>query len=73
MSENSIVLFKLCCKNKISGIAMNPEKETAFPMSMMSLIIKLDGFIKNWKKTKVMSDVKITKIILIIRSLKVRL
>ena len=29
---------------------MNPEKETAFPMSMMSLIIKLEGFKKNWKK-----------------------
>ena len=47
MSEKSTLLFKLCCKNKIRGIAMNPEKETAFPMSMMSLIIKLDGFKKN--------------------------
>ena len=68
-----MVLFKLCCKNKIRGIAMNPEKETAFPMSMMSLIIKLDGFKKNWKKINVISEVKITKIILIIKSLKVKL
>ena len=40
-------LFRLCCKNKINGIEINPEKETALPMSMMSLIIKLDGFNKN--------------------------
>ena len=45
---------------------MNPEKETAFPMSMMSLIIKLDGFKKNWKKINVISEVKITKIIFLV-------
>ena len=68
-----MVLFKLCCKNKIKGIAINPEKETALPKSMTSLRIKLDGFNKNWKKINVTREVKITKTILIIKSLKVRL
>tara|TARA_B100001057_G_scaffold423290_1_gene445343 strand:- start:604 stop:747 length:144 start_codon:yes stop_codon:yes gene_type:complete len=47
LSEKSIVLFKLCCKNKISGIAIKPEKETAFPMSTRSFNTKFDGFKKN--------------------------
>ena len=68
-----MVRFTLCCKNKIRGIAINPEKETAFPMSIISLIIKFDGFNKNWKKINVTREVKITKTILIIKSLKVKL
>ena len=68
-----MVLFKLCCKNNINGIEIKPEKETALPMSMMSLIIKLDGFNKNRKKINVIREVKITKIMFIIKSLKVKL
>ena len=68
-----MVLFKLCCKNKINGIAIKPEKETALPISITSFIIKLDGFKKNWKKINEIREVKITKIMLIIKSLNVRL
>ena len=44
--------------------SINPEKETAFPMSIISLIIRFDGFNKNWKKINVRREVKITKTIL---------
>ena len=47
LSEKPIVLLKLCCKNKINGIAIKPENDTAFPMSTKSFNIKFDGFKKN--------------------------
>ena len=68
-----MVLFRLCCKKRTSGIAINPEKETALPISMTSLRIKLDGFNKNWKKMSDKRDVKITSIIFTIKSLNVEL
>ena len=73
MSEKPIVLLKLCCKNKISGIAIKPEKEIAFPILTRSFNIKFDGFKKNWKNTSEIKEVNITKIIFTIRSLKVKL
>ena len=73
LSEKPIVLLKLCCKNKISGIAIKPEKDTALPMSTMSFNIKFDGFKKNWKNTSEINEVNITKIMFTIKSLKVRL
>ena len=68
-SEISLVLFKLCCKNSTKGIAIKPEKETAFPRSIISLIIWFEGLKKNWKITRKDSEVKITKITLVNKSL----
>ena len=73
MSEKPTVLLKLCCKNKINGIAIKPENETAFPISTRSFNIEFDGFKKNWKNTSEIKEVNITKIIFTIRSLKVKL
>ena len=49
-SFRSIVLIKLCCKNKTKGTAIKPENETALPISITSLTIFDCGSIKNWKK-----------------------
>ena len=68
-----MVLVRLCTTNKINGTVIKPEKETALPISIMSLIIKLDGFKKNWKIINVLREVRITKIMFIIKSLNVRL
>ena len=57
------------CKNKIKGIAINPENEIALPMLTRSLMIGLEGFRKNWKKISDKSEVKITITIFIIKSL----
>jgi len=38
-SGKPMVLVRLCTTNKINGTVINPEKETAFPRSMISLII----------------------------------
>ena len=64
-----MVLDRLCTTNKINGTVINPEKETAFPRSIISLIIWFDGLRKNWKNTKKDSEVKITKITLVNKSL----
>ena len=64
-----MVLVKLCTTNKINGTVINPEKETAFPRSIISLIIWFDGLKKNWKNTKKDNEVKITKITLVNKSL----
>ena len=42
-------------------------------MSTKSFNTKFDGFKKNWKNTREIKDVKITKIMFTIKSLKVRL
>ena len=55
----------------MSGIAINPEKETALPISIRSLITKFVGLKKNWKKTKESKDDNITRIMFMIKSLKV--
>ena len=68
-SGRPMVLAKLCTTNKISGTVINPEKEMAFPRSIISLIIWFDGLKKNWKNTKKDSEVKITKITLVNKSL----
>ena len=68
-----MVRFKLWRKKSINGIDINPEKDTAFPISIKSSRIKLEGFSKNWKKTKVKRDINITEIIFTIRSWKVKL
>ena len=73
MSENPTVRLRLWSRNNIRGIDINPEKETAFPISIKSLKIRLEGFKRNWKKTNENKDIKITEIIFTIRSLKVRL
>ena len=57
----------------MSGTAINPEKETALPISIRSLITKLVGLKKNWKKTKESKDDNITRIMFMIKSLKVKL
>ena len=64
-----MVLFKLCCKNKTNGIAINPENDTALPISIRLDITRLEGFKKNWKKTREITLVNITAIIFIIKSL----
>ncbi len=73
VSEKLIALFKLWCKNKIKGIDINPENDTALPMSVRSVMIGLVGSKENWKKMSDKREVKITVMILIIKSLKVRL
>ena len=64
-----MVLVKLCTRNRINGTVINPEKETAFPRSIISLTIWFDGLKKNWKNTKKDSEVKITKITFVNKSL----
>ena len=64
-----MVLVKLCTANKINGTVIKPEKETAFPRSIISLIIWFEGLKKNWKITRKDSEVKITKITLVNKSL----
>jgi len=39
--------LKVCCKNKINGTAINPAKETDFPIDEMSFMIKVSELIKN--------------------------
>ena len=51
--------LKVCCKNKINGTAMNPEKETDFPIDEISFIIKVSELIKNWNKTRESKDIPI--------------
>ena len=73
LSEKPTALLKLWCKNKIKGIAINPENEIALPMLTRSMMIRLEGFRKNWKKISDKREVKITITIFIIKSLKTRL
>ena len=68
-----VVINNAIYKNKINGIAINPEKDTAFPISIMSTNIRFVGFRKNWKKTSDTKEINITKIIFTIRSLKLEL
>jgi len=39
LSGKPMVLVKLCTTNKINGTVIKPEKETAFPRSIISLKI----------------------------------
>ena len=48
---------------------MNPENDTALPISIRLDITRLEGFKKNWKKTREITLVNITAIIFIIKSL----
>ena len=67
-SFRSIVLNKLCCKNKTRGTAIKPENETALPISITSLTIFDSGSIKNWKKIRKKREVNIAIIIFVMRS-----
>ena len=73
LSEKFIFLIKLCCKNKTNGSVINPENEIALPISIMLLITWILSERKNWKNTRKNKDMKITKIIFNIKSLKVEL
>ena len=68
-SGKLMVLVRLCTTNNISGTVIKPEKETAFPRSIISLRIWFEGLKKNWKITRKDSEVKITKITLVNKSL----
>ena len=50
-SEKPIVLVRLCITKRINGTVIKPEKETAFPRSIMFPKIWFDGLKKNWKNT----------------------
>ena len=45
--------------NKIIGIAIKPEKETAFAIEEISFKIKVAGLTKYWKMIRKERDIKI--------------
>ena len=51
--------LNVCCKNKINGTAMNPAKETDFPIDEISFIINVSELIKNWKSISEIIEITI--------------